>query len=91
MTRRLSAARAKSQLAYCLRKAESGESVIITRHGKAVAALVAVDRVAVGTRGQARSGAGLASLAGGWKGSDRFVKALGRIRRTRPRRPIAFD
>lgn len=39
MARKLSAAQAKSQLADCLRKAESGESVIITRHGKAVAAL----------------------------------------------------
>src|SRR5438046_6868886 len=41
MARRLSAAQAKSQLADCLRKAENGESVIITRHGKPVAALVA--------------------------------------------------
>lgn len=91
MARKLSAAQAKSQLADCLRKAESGEPVIITRHGKAVAALVAVDRVAVGTRGPARTGAGLASLVGGWKGSDQLVKALGRARRTRPRRPIALD
>jgi prevent-host-death family protein len=91
MTRKLSAARAKSQLADCLRKAESGEPVIITRHGKAVAALVAVDRVAVGTRGQRRTDAGLASLVGGWKGSDQLAKALGRVRRTRPRRPTALD
>ena len=91
MARKLSAAQAKSQLADCLRKAESGEAVIITRHGKAVAALVAVDRVAVGARGRTRPGAGLASLIGGWKGSDQLVKALGRVRRTRPRRPIALD
>lgn len=91
MTRKLSAARAKSQLADCLRKAEAGEPVIITRHGKAVAALVAMDRVAVGTRGQRRTGAGLASLVGGWKGSDQLVKTLGRVRRTRPRRPITLD
>ena len=42
---KLSAAQAKSQLAECLRKAENGEPVIITRHGKAVAALVGMDRV----------------------------------------------
>jgi bifunctional DNA-binding transcriptional regulator/antitoxin component of YhaV-PrlF toxin-antitoxin module len=32
-----------------------------------------------------RAPAGLASLAGGWKGSEEFVKALGKIRRTPPR------
>jgi prevent-host-death family protein len=91
LARKLSAARAKSQLADCLRKAESGEPVIITRHGKAVAALVAVDRVAIGANGLARPGAGLAGLVGGWQGSDQLVKALRPVRRTRPRRPIALD
>ncbi len=47
MARKLSAAQAKSHLADCLRKAENGEPVIITRHGKAVAALVGMDRVAL--------------------------------------------
>jgi len=92
VARKLSAAQAKSQLADCLRKAENGEPIIITRHGKAVAALVGLDRVALGKRSDARTGAGLATLAGGWKGSDDLVKALwqGR-RRTRPRRPITLD
>jgi len=90
MTNKLSAAHAKSQLADCLRKAENGEPVIITRHGKAVAALVGVDRVALGTRRTMR-GAGLAGLAGGWKGSEELVKALKSVRRTRPRRPIPLD
>ena len=31
--------------------------------------------------------AGLASLAGGWKGSEEFADELGRIRRTAGRRP----
>lgn len=91
MARKLSAAQAKSQLADCLRKAESGELVIITRHGKPVAALVSVDRVALPKGKDTRAGAGLAGLAGGWKGSEDLVKALGKIRRTRPRRPIALD
>ena len=91
MTRKVSAAQAKSQLADCLRKAENGEPVIITRHGKAVAALVGMDRVALGTRRHTRAGAGLASLAGGWKGSEELVKALRQVRRTRPRRPIPLD
>jgi prevent-host-death family protein len=91
VTRRVSAARAKSQLAECLRTAEHGEPVIITRHGKAVAALVAVDRVAVDGRKTVRAGGGLAGLAGGWKGSETLVKALRKTRRTRPRRPIVLD
>jgi prevent-host-death family protein len=91
MTRELSAAQAKSRLADCLRRAENGESVIITRHGRAVAALVGVDRVALAKRKHTRKGAGLAGLAGGWKGSEELVKALRKTRRTRPRRPNAFD
>ncbi len=89
--RRISAARAKSQLAECLRSAEHGEPVIITRHGKAVAALVAVDRVALDGRKTARAGGGLAGIAGGWKGSEMLVKALRKTRRTRPRRSIILD
>jgi prevent-host-death family protein len=91
MTRKLSAARAKSQLADCLRKAENGEPVIITRHGKAVAALVSIDRVALRPSRDMRTGAGLAGLVGGWKGSEALVRALGKARRTRPRRQIPLD
>jgi prevent-host-death family protein len=58
MGRTLSASQAKAQLADCLRKAEHGEAVIITRHGKAVAALVAVDRVSRLGRKDVHAGAG---------------------------------
>jgi prevent-host-death family protein len=91
VTRKLSAAQAKSQLADCLRKAETGEAVIITRHGKPVAALVGVDRVASLNRRDARGGDGLAGIAGGWKGSDDLVKALAKVRRSRSRRHIKLD
>jgi len=91
MARTLSAAQVKLQFAECLRKAENGEPVIITRHGKPVAALVGVDRVALPKRGEARAGGGLAALAGGWKGSDDLVKALAKVRRTRARRRITLD
>ena len=47
MAHQLSAAQAKSRLADCLRKAERGESVIITRRGRPIAALVGVDRMVV--------------------------------------------
>ena len=51
---------------------------------KAVAALVAVDHLALPRRRDTRASAGLAGLAGGWKGSEDLVKALRKIRRTRP-------
>ena len=91
VTRKLSAAQAKSHLADCLRKAESGEAVIITRHGKPVAALVAVDHAVLPARKDTRTGPGLAGLAGGWKGSEDLVTTLRKLRRTRRRRPIALD
>ena len=91
MARTVTAAQAKSELAECIRKAESGEQVIITRHGKPVAVLVAADRVAsiAGRRG--RAGGGLAALAGGWKGSEEFVRTLAQRRRSRARRPARLD
>jgi prevent-host-death family protein len=87
----VTAAQAKAELAECLRRAESGEQVIISRHGKPVAVLVAVERVAslAGRRG--RAGGGLAALAGGWKGSEEFVQALAKMRRSRARRPTRLD
>jgi len=42
MAHQLSATQAKSQFAECLRGAERGKSVIITRRGRPVAALVAI-------------------------------------------------
>ncbi|MBI1735508.1 MAG: type II toxin-antitoxin system prevent-host-death family antitoxin [Candidatus Rokubacteria bacterium] len=91
MARKLSTVQAKSRLADCLRAAESGEAVIITRHGRPVAALVAVDRVALPGRRGAREGGGLADLAGGWKGSGDLVKALTKVRRTPARRLVRLD
>jgi prevent-host-death family protein len=91
MARTVTAAQAKSQLAECIRKAERGEEVIITRHGKPVVVLVAAERVAsiAGERG--RGGGGLAALAGGWKGSDELVRTLAQRRRSRVRRPARLD
>jgi len=91
MARKLSTAQAKSQLADCLRKAENGEPLIITRHGKPVAALVGIDRIALPKLTGARAAGGLAELAGGWKGSNALVRTLAKLRRTRPRRPIMLD
>jgi prevent-host-death family protein len=74
-----------------MRKAEHGEPVIITRNGKPVAALVAVDRAALQKAKRALTDTGLAGLAGSWKGSENLVGALRKLRGTRPRRPNTLD
>ena len=87
MPRTLAAARVKAEFAECVRKAEAGEAVVITRHGRAVAALVPADRLRQLERLQAAGPeAGLAGLAGGWKGSGQLVATLAGARRSRTRR-----
>lgn len=67
-------AEVKARLSSCIRLAESGESVYITRHGKTVAALVrAADLEQLERLRAAGPDEGLASLAGGWKGADRLA------------------
>src|ERR1700675_1965518 len=92
-TRRLSASQAKSRLADCLRKAEHGQSVIITRNGKPVAAIVAVDQVALpkpkGARASpAPTGCTLVELVGLLRGgpkADRgYWETLAAITRRQP-------
>lgn len=86
MRRYYSVAEAKAHFADCLRAAEHGEPTVIRRHGKAVAALVpAEDLEAIERLRAAGPGAGLASLAGGWEGSEELVAILERQRRTPPR------
>jgi len=84
----LAVAEAKASFADSLRHAERGESVVVTRHGKKVAAIVSFeDYEALARIKAAGPQAGLASLAGGWKGSDELVEAVRRTRRTRSRTP----
>lgn len=77
-TERRSLAEAKAHFADCLRQAERGDPIILTRHGKDVAALVSIDLLEQLERlRSAGPGAGLASLAGGWNGSQEVAeKAL---------------
>ena len=59
---------------------------VITRHGKAVAALVPADELRQIERLRAADPkAGLAGLAGGWEGSEDLVDILVSSRRSRPR------
>lgn len=67
----------KARLSDCIREAEHGEPVIITRHGRPVAALVGVTELEALERLRAAGPeAGLASVAGGWEGSQELVRHL---------------
>jgi prevent-host-death family protein len=83
----VTAAKAKAEFAECIRKAEAGDPVVITRHGKAVVALVRADRLQQLERLRSASPAsGLAGLAGGWRGSEELVRLLAGSRRSKARR-----
>jgi len=83
----VSAAKAKAEFAECMRKAEAGDPVVITRHGKAVVALVRADRLQQLERlRSAGPAAGLASIAGGWRGSQEMVQLVSGSRRSKTRR-----
>jgi len=87
MTQSISAAEAKSNLAKYLRATERGNTVLITRHGRAVAALVpAEDLAQIERLRSVGPEAGLAGLAGGWEGSDALAGAATAVRRSAPRR-----
>ena len=87
MATTVSAAKAKAQFAECMRKAEAGDPVVITRHGKAVVALVRADRLEQLERlRSAGPEAGLASVAGGWRGSQELANIVEASRRSKPRR-----
>ncbi len=77
MNKQISLAEAKATLSECIRKVESGKTLLITRHGKPVAALVrAKDLENFERLKKAGPEGGLASLAGGWKDSEEFVRIL---------------
>lgn len=89
MTKRRTVANAKSHFTECLREAEQGDRVIITRHGRPVAAVVSLEalwrleQVAATAPRQ-----GLAALAGGWQGADELAASVDKVckHRSRPRR-----
>ncbi len=83
---RLTVAEAKARFAACLRKADQGEATLITRHGKPVAALVPAEDLdqLLRLRSAGPEG-GLASLFGGWEGSDDLADLVASVRRTGPR------
>jgi prevent-host-death family protein len=86
VSKKATVAEVKSHFAEWVRAAEAGETVVITRHGKAVVALVSAAEVEQLARLKAAGPEkGLASLAGGWEGSEELVERINEIRRTKPR------
>ena len=83
MAKNISITRAKAQFAACISEVEQGESILITRHGKPVAALVqAVEYEQFERLHQTRAEQGLASVAGGWEGSEEWVQEVERCGRS---------
>jgi prevent-host-death family protein len=77
MEKSISVAEAKATFSECIRQVEAGSSVLITRHGKPVAALVRPNDLEHLERlRKAGPESGLASIAGGWQDSDELVNIL---------------
>lgn len=75
--KQLSVAEVKATLSERIREVERGEPVVITRHGKPVAALVSAEDLETLERLRAAGPAGgLASIAGGWEDSEDLVRIL---------------
>jgi prevent-host-death family protein len=73
----LSVAQVKATLSEQIREVEHGGPILITRHGKAVAALVRPEDLETLERLRAAGpSGGLASLAGGWEDSEDLVRIL---------------
>ena len=92
MSKNISVAEMKAHFADWVRTAEAGDSVVITRHGKPVVALVPaaeLDQLArLKAAGPER---GLAGLAGGWEDSEELVERISALRRSGPRATPDFD
>jgi len=88
----LSVAEAKAGLSDAIRDVESGTTVLITRHGKPVAALVrSEDLSTLEALRSAGPQQGLASIAGGWEGSEDLVRSISATPRKGRRRSPALD
>lgn len=86
MAKTASVAEMKAHFSDFVRAAESGDTVLVTRHGKPVVALVPAAEVAQLARLRAAGPEkGLASLAGGWEDSEELVQWIEGSSRTRPR------
>ena len=92
MNKNVSLAEAKATLSECIRQVEKGKSVVITKHGKPVAALVLPDDLKnIERLRKAGPEGGLASLSGGWKGSEELSRLLDESDRIGQRNRVALE
>ena len=83
---------AKAHFSRCLRDAENGEPVVLTRHGRPVAVLVSVELFEQLERLRAAGPeTGLVGLAGGWEGSEEVAERALEYGRTAGRRLPDLD
>jgi prevent-host-death family protein len=86
MKNNISVAEAKATFSECIRKAEAGNPVLITRRGKPVAALVSPgDLEHLERLRKAGPESGLASIVGGWEHSEELASILDASPRRGPR------
>jgi prevent-host-death family protein len=77
MSKEGSVSEVKAKFSEYVRSAQRGEPVVITRHGRAVAAIVGSEELETLQRLRAAGPeGGLASVAGGWEDSDDLVRNL---------------
>ncbi|NOY28076.1 MAG: type II toxin-antitoxin system Phd/YefM family antitoxin [Oligoflexia bacterium] len=93
MTKHISIAQAKATFSSCVKQAEAGEEVVITRHGRPVAAVVSMvelERLRQQNAGGKRGG--LLSLVG-LDPDGEFTRALenGVLQRGQPRSTPDFE
>jgi len=92
MSKNVSIAEAKAHLSVCIRQVEQGDPILITRHGKPVAALVPAAAMEHLERlRKAGPQAGLASLAGGWEGAEELVRPMAHSTRMPPREVASLE
>ena len=92
MNKEISLAEAEANLSECIREVEKGLSVVIKRHGKPVAALVRPqDLEKLERLRKAGPAGGLASLAGGWEGSEELARVIDESMRYGRRDSVDLD
>lgn len=92
MAKELSITEAKTNFSAAIREAESGELVVITRHGKPAAALIDAEALEWLRRLRAAGpDRGLAGVAGGWEGSEELADLIERSERSGSRSVPALD
>lgn len=92
MSRNMTLVEAKANFSAAVRRAEYGEPVFITRHGKPVVALVnAAEVEKLSALRAAGPRAGLISIVGGWGDSEELAEFLANPQRLSRRRPLNLD